>query len=447
MITKLHSSGPHQPLRPRLTQALRESVHVQAAVAFVTKAGVDLVQDAVPNTVPMRLVASVRWPTDLDALSTLAQRRPNSIWLHLAGADPEEVSADKYQMHSKALLLKYDGPAFRAFVGSHNLTSAALDGINLEATIEVETQSEQGFVADLQSHLDACFEESEPFDPAKLDLYKLIQSRLHKGPPPPPPGPGPFGPHSAVVIHAEDPEGLFERETLQMYVGPKGPLASEFSHLRRVDLYLYPAGTLLHEGEPTARPTLFEGSITMVNTTADAKVEDRPVNCALFDLAAPVLVSVSEFPGSDATDRQVAIRLERGDASAAFVYHSDSQGRPVVRQFVTFEEAPIPGLPPPSRLVLGYLNKPLVKNGRLQKSVPIGSTSEVSVSVPSPDLYRADVADMLNFFPLTDGRVGDELPFAIPDSGVRYRLKDRRTPASRFVYGVSYRTRVRYDME
>jgi hypothetical protein len=83
----------------------------------------------------VRIVTSVRWPTNIKAVAELATRWPNAIWIHLAGDSPHEKFGDKYQMHSKVIAIEGQGDAFTGFVGSHNWTFAALDGPNLEATV------------------------------------------------------------------------------------------------------------------------------------------------------------------------------------------------------------------------------------------------------------------------------------------------------------------------
>ena len=110
---------------------------VDAAVAFVTRAGVDLAHREIDTSrCDVCIVTSVRWPTDIRAVAELAIRWPNAVWIHLAGDSPHEKFGDKYQMHSKAIAIEGQGE-FTGFVGSHNWTFAALDGLNLEATVEV----------------------------------------------------------------------------------------------------------------------------------------------------------------------------------------------------------------------------------------------------------------------------------------------------------------------
>ena len=293
--TKLHSSGPHDPIRRHIAGAMANARRVDAAVAFVTRAGVDLAHREIDTSrCDVRIVTSVRWPTNIKAVAELATRWPNAIWIHLAGDSPHEKFGDKYQRHSKAIAIEGQGDAFTGFVGSHNRTFAALDGLNLEATVEVSCRTTDSFAIDLRSHLEACVAEAEPFDPGQVDAYLAIQRALHPGPPPD--SGDDFDRYPAIVIHAEGPEGLATSPQLRLYVGPEGEIAEEFIHGRRVDLYLYPPGTLLHPGRPSATPVYFDGEVTMVNTKADARVQERQVDSGILDLLAPQIERVSDFP-------------------------------------------------------------------------------------------------------------------------------------------------------
>ena len=66
---------PYRPLSPNLTSLLLGARKVDAAVAFVTRPGVTLLRQYL-KTHPLgtaRLVASVRFPTDLDELANLEE--------------------------------------------------------------------------------------------------------------------------------------------------------------------------------------------------------------------------------------------------------------------------------------------------------------------------------------------------------------------------------------
>jgi hypothetical protein len=271
--------------------------------------------------------------------------------------------------------------------------------LNLEATVEVSCRTSDPFAVDLRSHIEGCVAESEPFDPTQVDAYLAIQRALHSGPSS---DSGDdfddFEGYPAIVIHAEDPEGLATRPQLRLYVGPEGEIANEFIHSRSVDLYLYPRGTLLHPGRPSAMPMYFSGDITMVNTKADARVQERMVDSAIIDLVAPRIQGVSEFPDVASATREVAMRLDNHGNRWPFVYHAHPrQSRPGVRDRVLFEPASIPGLPPVSTDdAQRYLRSPQMSGNELLRETPVSIRREIIVDVPSPDLYPEDPQAVLH---------------------------------------------------
>jgi hypothetical protein len=424
---------------------------VDAAVAFVTRAGVDLAHREIDTSrCEVRIVTSVRWPTNIKAVAELATRWPNTVWIHLAGNSPQEKSGDKYQMHSKVIAIEGQGDAFTAFVGSHNWTFTALDGLNLEATVEVSCRTSDSFANDLRLHIDACVAESEPFDTSQVDAYLAIQRALFPGPPPDS-GDGfdDFDKYPSVVIHAEDPDGLATSPQLRLYVGPEGEIAEEFIHSRRVDLYLYPPGTLLHPGRPSATPVYFDGTVTMVNTKADARVQEREVDSAILDLLAPQIKRVSEFPNVPSATREVAMRLDNQGTRSPFVYHSGPrQSRPAVRDRVLFEPAPIPGLPPINHAdAERYLRAPQLSGNELLRETPVSIRREITVDVPSPDLYPEDPQIVLRErFERPTRSVGRSHPdLANPrvyrEDGEQFLIRAVERDQSRFVFSATHRSK------
>jgi hypothetical protein len=387
----LHSSAAHAQIRDAIAAALKRATRVDAAIAFITAAGADFAHRSIDTAhTELRLVTSVRWPTDIRAVATLATRWPGAVSIHLGGYAPQEKGGDRYQMHSKALAVTGPGSWFTGFVGSHNWTFTALEGVNVEATVEVRCDADDRFAADLRAHVDACIGEADPFDPSLVDAYLAIQRALMPGGPRDPDDEDldDFDRFPAVVMHAEDPEGLAAHPDLHLYAGPEGPIADAFIHGRRVDLYLYPEGGLFRDGRPEPEPTYFAGTITLVNTKADAHVQQRNVDSAILDLAAPRIRSVAAFPDVLSASREVAMRLENQGRRAPFVYHTGTGQKPTVRDRIQFEREPIAGLPGLDRAAARrYLHAPRFGGDQLLRMTPVGIRREVTVSVPSPELY------------------------------------------------------------
>ena len=84
-------------------------------------------------------------------------------------------------LHAKMLLFWANDGTAELWVGSHNWTKRALLGLNVEASLVVRlAQSSPLFTAaaDYLAHMKAI---AEPFDLAKVDVYKQLQRRMTKG--------------------------------------------------------------------------------------------------------------------------------------------------------------------------------------------------------------------------------------------------------------------------
>ena len=286
---------PYDRLEPSLRNMIRGARRMDAAIAFVTRPGVALVRQYVKSRGPgsARLVASVRFPTNLVELANLEEDFPGTVFLHTGFKAPQEPDGDRGQFHSKVVLIQRDETERCVVVGSHNWTENALQGYNLEAGLIIRCQESDPIVAEVQQHIEACIRRSEPFDPKRLHFYQAVQRDLHRGI-----GPGGqesedfpgFEEISALVIHAEDrtPGGL--PRPAQLFIPVQDPSAQQlFAEAPRVLLYLYPSGALLGQLPVAAAPTEYEGGVTMVNVVPDAPVTARSATCQLNDRNAPCI--------------------------------------------------------------------------------------------------------------------------------------------------------------
>ena len=214
-------------------------------------------------------------------------------------------------------------------------------------------------------------------------------------------------------------------------------------------MYLYPPGTLLGPGRPSATPVYFAGAITMVNTKADARVQARQVDSAILDLAAPRITQVFEFPNIGWAAREVAIHLDSHGPRVPFVYHAGpQQRRPAVRDRVIFEPVLIPGLPPVNVAeALRYLRDPEITGDGLLREAPVSIRREIVLDVPSPDLYPEDPERVL--------RQGLERPIrqvadiykhdgdrrVYREYGESFLVRETQRNGSRFVFRATHRSK------
>jgi hypothetical protein len=456
MIRLLHPL-PHTPLRDVLGPLFLNASRVEAALAFVTKPGVrtflKLVasESARKNT---RFVASIRWPTDLDALCELAAEIPGRVYLHRGYFLPEEKNHDRPLMHSKTVYIDAGPGDVQVLVGSHNWTGQALDGNNLEASVHIQCPLDDPFANQVRTHIERCIDESEVFNPSSLEDYKAIQQALHgwpEGPEEPPLG---FVWEPVVVIHAEEGQpGLADRlDKLRLYSPLWEPYDDKlFAKDQAVHLYLYPPGSLFTGRLPARDPVLYTGLVEMMNRPNDTV--RRRANCTIRDFGRPVL---SDLDGAIPVEsrrplRQLVMGLRRGGRVRPAFYHKGRQAprctREVTPRPLSSDEQTAPvsreveQTAPVSRELEALIRRPAYpsaytpesvdEHGKFVYAVPDDPVLCCVVSLPARELYPADV----------DEEVGSRLRQS--DLYSQRRVAVRVEPCNtfrRYVYKVTFRS-------
>jgi hypothetical protein len=401
--------NPKERFRKTLDHALGSASTADAAVAFITKSGVEFFSSWVTKLGPdrCRLTTSVQFPTDLDALCRLSASLKDRLHIHLGSKTPQEkLSWASPLIHSKILQVANGSGHTFTFIGSHNWTAPALDGVNLEASVCIECEPEDSFASDVKTHLDACFAASVPFDPADLQFYKALQRDYFPKRPEQPereemdefvrvPDP------PAVVIHAEDFRSSKLPEDLLLYL----PLDRFHPHgwfdptaPTRIYLYLYPPGTLLGKQPLSALPFLYEGGVSTFGHVNNPILGQR-VTCQIQQLGQPKLEDV---PGNNIpalmpdVEAQVVAGLLPCQQMRLPVYHVGS--RPAIRVQPRYDaEAKGQRLAPDASDVvplpfdrLQHYTPESTTGGRFVFSLPLPVWS-VALSVPGSEFYPQDV--------------------------------------------------------
>jgi len=174
---------PYRRLEPDLQALVLGARRLDAAVAFVTRPGVALLRQYLKTqrAGSARLVASVRFPTDLQELANLEDDYRGTVFLHTGFQTPTEKGADRGQFHSKVTLLELDGTERCIVLGSHNWTGNALHGHNMEAGIILRCQETDPIVAQVRQHIEACARRSEAFVRQRLRFYERLLPRWPAG--------------------------------------------------------------------------------------------------------------------------------------------------------------------------------------------------------------------------------------------------------------------------
>ena len=249
MNVRFFSANPRERARPTLDSILAQGVdQVAIGCAFLTGGGAEVIKR---HSERLRLPDSflvVAWepPTSLEALTELHAEFPQNLYIHLGVKTPVEKLVGRGLMHSKVFFAR-KGDQCWLWVGSHNLTASAMQGVNCEAAVLLEgTMVEEPFKNAI-AHLNQLRKEAVLFDPRVV-----------------PPLPNA---EQTVVIHAElhammKPHSWFVHLLLGTtdYDKALRPPAA-------VWLYLYQPGEL-RPGTPRPRPTsAHSGLLTALNFT------------------------------------------------------------------------------------------------------------------------------------------------------------------------------------
>lgn len=406
MNLQFFDSYPYRPLEPDLQTLVLGARRVDAAVAFVTRPGVAFLRQYL-KTHPSgkaRLVASVRFPTNLPELANLEDDYRGTVFLHTGFQAPLEKDGDRGQFHSKVVLLEMPGTERCIFVGSHNWTQNALQGLNMEAGMILRCQESDPIVAEVREHIEACARRSEAFSRRRLRFYETIQRDLHRRI-----GPGGadsedfpgFEPMDALVMHAEDATGSGLPRPLQLFLPvPDSHTRDFFPDGRRVLLYVYPAGSLLGQSPPTASPVAYAGSVSMTNVVRDASAEGRPATCRVNDLVRPriELLAMGSVPAPTGEISQVVIRFNEQGQGELPVFHAAGR-HPKMKFGVEYEvidrdavghDSPLEQERLTERKVARSNDEPLP-----EYLAPRHLTLEAEIRVPSRHLHQNEIEPAL----------------------------------------------------
>ena len=122
-------------------------------------------------------------PTDVDALAALAAQGAR---VHVYYEDiPTYTDRGRKEppalLHAKMLLFWTTGGAAELWAGSHNFTNRALLGLNVEASLVVRLTDTSPLFAAASAYLAHMQAIAEPFDLAKVDVYKQLQRTMTTG--------------------------------------------------------------------------------------------------------------------------------------------------------------------------------------------------------------------------------------------------------------------------
>lgn len=125
------------------------------------------------------LCVDIHNPTSIDALASL-KKEGVDVCLHLVSTTGKSEVEDStgmpnHLMHSKVVIFDYDGRDSVVWVGSHNGTFRALDGINFECTLAVETNQGSELYREVLAHLTEIRAACQQFKMDLIEHYRFLQ--------------------------------------------------------------------------------------------------------------------------------------------------------------------------------------------------------------------------------------------------------------------------------
>ncbi|MHA6248182.1 phospholipase D family protein [Pontibacter sp. CAU 1760] len=124
----------------------------------------------------------IHYPTNIDNIDAFHKLGAKKLFLHLrkAGRTKEELKLPKHLLHAKIMLFDLPGGQAEIWIGSHNLTKRALNGINHEASTVIKCAKHSDFYNQVNAYLKDIKKNCSPYDPKLLEIYRSIQDDCNR---------------------------------------------------------------------------------------------------------------------------------------------------------------------------------------------------------------------------------------------------------------------------
>jgi hypothetical protein len=171
---------PQREIASEIEECLRRASSMRIVTGFATSRGIEAILEPLQRN-PTRLLSLVvggATPAGFKALDKLIDFGvPNDrlrVHLGLSGrlqASKALVTKYRPMLHSKVYFFSFDDGSATAFVGSHNLTHYALDGLNGEASIRLDGDPTDPEFEQIGRHLAAAERQARPYDRWMKDRF------------------------------------------------------------------------------------------------------------------------------------------------------------------------------------------------------------------------------------------------------------------------------------
>lgn len=173
-------SFSNRTIRERLNASIARARALRASVAFWTLPPGYLHENfgRLMQQADSFCCVDVHWPTSLEVMAQHYGKGARGFYLYCKEIyQTGKLQARHNLLHTKMLVLDMPGGEAEIWVGSHNFTQYALNGVNLEASVVLTCRKNSGLYRQARAYVEAIREKGEclPFDPARLAEYKALQ--------------------------------------------------------------------------------------------------------------------------------------------------------------------------------------------------------------------------------------------------------------------------------
>lgn len=184
-VTKVEAVPPSgsSSIVPRMKSSIEGSIRIRAAVAYLTVSD-DFISSQLTNRLAEQssfLCVDFHLPTDVRVLCAMRRSGAN-VYLHLAKlaarAVPSAIGMPPHLLHTKMLLFDMPNHASELWVGSHNWTPRALDGVNIEYSLILSVQQGSPVYTGAEQYLDHIRRNlCQLVNPALEGYYLMLQGQ------------------------------------------------------------------------------------------------------------------------------------------------------------------------------------------------------------------------------------------------------------------------------
>lgn len=169
-----------------LAKYSRDAICIRAIMAYWTIPSYDLPSEFLKGLQATggQLCVDIHNPTSIDALHSIQKCGVDVRLLLVSTTGKSEIddstSMPNHLMHSKVIIFDYKDQDSVVWVGSHNGTFRALDGVNYECSLAIKTPKKSALYEELQQHLKEVADDCSKFNPNLILHYRLLQGNLNK---------------------------------------------------------------------------------------------------------------------------------------------------------------------------------------------------------------------------------------------------------------------------